>query len=96
MKLEYTFNSKTLFAQAYGSGTYNGQNYGGCTQTADGCVPYTTSTETETPPNTGFLGLTPDAAVASLSGVLLVALAVVGTIFVVTRRIRSRKNKTQE
>lgn len=91
MKIEFTYNSKVYLAQAYGMGEYGDQTYSGCVQTADGCV----SVSTETPPNTGFLGMTPDAAVASLSGVLLVALAVVGTIFVVTKRIRSRKNKEQ-
>jgi hypothetical protein len=93
MKIEFTYNSKVYFAQAYGSDAYGSQTYSGCVQTADGCVVPTSTTET--PPNTGFLGMTPDAAVASLSGVLLVALAVVGTIFVVTKRIRSRKNKDQ-
>ena len=91
MNIEFTYNSKIYFAQAYGSDAYGEQTYSGCVQTADGCVVPTS----ETPPNTGFLGMTPDAAVASLSGVLLVALAVVGTIFVVTKRIRSRKNKEQ-
>lgn len=98
MKIEYTYSSNTLFAQAYGSGAYNEQIYSGCEQTSNGCVPNTDNPTTgaEGAPNTGFLGLAPDAAVASFSGVLLIALAVVGTVYVITRRIRSRKKKEQE
>ena len=93
MNKEYTFKSSTLFAQAYGGDPYGSEVYSNCQQTADGCIP---TTSTENPPNTGFLGLSPDAAVASASGALLVTLAIVGTVYVLVSRARSRKKKTQE
>ncbi|MGV9001407.1 MAG: hypothetical protein ACOH18_00400 [Candidatus Saccharimonadaceae bacterium] len=94
MKIDYSAITNTFFAQAYGGDSYGTQQYGGCTQTADGCIPNTT-TGAPGAPNTGFLGLSPDAAVASGAGALLVAVAIAGVITVFTRR-RTRKNKTQE
>lgn len=94
MKIEFTHTPNLIFAQAYGSDTYGGQAaYGGCVQTAEGCV---VSTTTGGAPNTGFLGLSPDAAIASFSGILLIAVAVVGIAYVVFGRIRALKKKSQE
>lgn len=93
MNIEYTFKSGSILAQAYGSDTYGSEVYSNCQQTADGCIPITS---TENPPNTGFLGLSPDAAIASASGALLVAVALVGIVYVFVSRARSRKKKTQE
>ena len=75
--------------------SYGQQVYSHCQQTAEGCIPIeTTSTGA---PNTGFLGLSQDAAIASLGGALLVAVAVAGVITVlVSRRRRIKKNDAQE
>ena len=91
MEIQYSAKTNLFFAQAYGGDSYGADVYSNCQQTADGCIP-TTSTGA---PNTGFLGLTPDAAIASGAGALLVAVAIAGVITVFTRR-RTRKNKTQE
>ncbi|MFZ1250199.1 MAG: hypothetical protein WAR37_02010 [Candidatus Microsaccharimonas sp.] len=90
MKFEYIYNPTTTFAQAYGTDAYGEQSYS-CQTNDTSC--YTTVTEGA--PNTGFLGLSQDAAVASISGGLLIAVAVVGTVFVVISRVRSRKKNTQ-
>lgn len=89
MKIEYSPRTNLFFAQAYGSDAYGANEYSNCTQTVDGCVANTTGA-----PNTGFLGLSPDAAIASGAGALLVAIAIVGAVTVLMKR-RSRKNKTQ-
>lgn len=90
MNIQYSAKTQSFFAQAYGANTYSAGGYSGCEQTAEGCVATTTGA-----PNTGFLGLTPDAAIASGTGALLVAVAIVGAITVLTKR-RARKNSTQE
>lgn len=96
MKIEYSAKTNVFFAQAYGSDSFGSQEYGGCVQTSEGCIPTTTTTAPVAgTPNTGFLGLSPDAAIASAGGALLVAIAVIGTVFVLVSRRRSRKNKTQ-
>lgn len=92
MNIQYSAKTQLFFAQAYGSDTYGAEQYSNCQITADGCVPITS---TAGAPNTGFLGLSSDAAVASVSGALLVAVAIIGTLTVLAKR-RSRKNKTQE
>lgn len=56
--------------------------------------PTTTTTQTPNAPNTGLFGLTPDAAFASVTGALLVALAIVGAVYVVMQR-RLRKKKSE-
>ncbi len=94
MNIQYSATTNLFFAQAYGGESYGSQVYSDCVQTSEGCVPTTTSTAGA--PNTGFLGLSPDAAVASAGGALLVAIAVVGTVYVVLSRRRSNKKKTQE
>lgn len=99
MKIEYTFNSSSILAQAYGGDSYGTEQYGDCVQTSEGCVVAPngggTTTTTETPPNTGFLGLSQDAALASVTGALLVAIAIVGAVYVIVSRRRNSK-KTQE
>lgn len=91
MNTNYLLKTNLLFAQAYGSDAYGTEEYSDCTVTADGCIP-TTSTGA---PNTGFLGLSPDAAIASGAGALLLAIAIVGIVTVFIKR-HSRKTKTQE
>lgn len=90
MNIEYTINTSLLFAQAYGTDAYGVNEYSGCEQSSQGCT-----TSTAGAPNTGFLGLSPDAAVASGAGALLVAVGIVGIITVFVKR-HSRKPKTQE
>jgi len=92
MNIEYTVKNSIVFAQAYGSGTYGTQTYS-C-QEANTCT--TTTAPTEGAPNTGFLGLSQDAAIASLAGAVLVAVAIIGSIFVVISRHRATKKKHQE
>lgn len=92
MNIEYKINSATILAQAtYGDQVYGSQVYSDCKQTADGCEPITTGTTTA--PNTGFLGMSPDAAIASLSGALLLAIAIAGTIYIFVSRARRKKVK---
>lgn len=92
MNIQYTANTHLFFAQAYGGDAYGTQVYSDCQQTNEGCVPISTTQA----PNTGFLGLSPDAAVASASGALLVAIAIAGAVYVIVSRRKSRKNKTAE
>jgi len=92
MNIQYTVINGTLFAQAYGTDTYGGQTYS-CTGTETNCVQ---GTSTEGAPNTGFLGMSQDAAIASGAGALLIAIALVGSIFVVASRRRANKKNTQE
>lgn len=93
----YTFNSAYAFAQAYGSDTYGAQEYSATSSTGGGSGDgATTGTGTTTAPNTGFFGLTPDAAISTGAGALLVALALVGMVFVITGRIKHRKKATKE
>ncbi len=89
MNIQYSQHTNLFFAQAYGTSTYGEQSYS-CNDT-DSCV----TGSTEAAPNTGFLGLTPDAAVASIGGALLVAIALAGAIYVIVSRGRARKNKVQ-
>lgn len=77
----------TTFAQAYGSDTYSSKTYS-CTPGVTSC----TTTQDATAPNTGFFS-TPDAALTTAAGVLLVALAVVGIVFVVVSRLKHNKAK---
>lgn len=86
MNIEYTINTNTILAQAYGMGSYNEEVYSSCEITADGCIPVTAAA-----PNTGFLGLSPDAAIASASGALLVAIAIAGAVYVFASRARKKK-----
>ena len=82
-------------AQAYGS-----QSYGTSTYTCQDAQTCNTSTNpgsgntgtTTTVPNTGFLGLSNDAVLPTMSGVVLVAIAVVGIVYVVASRVRARKH----
>lgn len=90
MNIQYSQQTNLFFAQAYGTSSYGEQVYS-CSDN-NTCVTGTT----ETAPNTGFLGLSPDAAVASLSGALLVAIAIAGAVYVIVSRSRSRKKKEQQ
>lgn len=92
MNIEYTLKHQSLFAQAYGTSSYGGQTYS-CPTSDTTC---TTGTTTETAPNTGFFGLSQDAAIASGAGALLIAIAIVGSVFVVISRRRANKKNTQE
>lgn len=87
MNIQYSAQTNLFFAQAYGTSTYGEQIYS-CSDN-NTCATGTT----EAAPNTGFLGLTPDAAIASMGGALLVAVAIAGAVYVVVSRSRSRKKK---
>ena len=91
MNIQYTLKNGTLFAQAYGSDAYGAQTYS-CPENQTTCVQGTT----EGAPNTGFLGLSQDAAIASGAGALLIAIALVGTAFVLLSRRRANKKNSQE
>ena len=78
----------TIFGQAYGTDTYGEQTYS-CTDTQ------TTCQTTEGAPNTGFFGNS-DAALATTAGALLIAVALVGVVFVVLSRIKSRKKNSEQ
>lgn len=79
--------SFTTFGQAYGSDTYSAQEYG--------CVEGQASCQTEAAPNTGFFS-SPDAALATSAGALLVALAIVGIVYVIVSRIKYNKKQKQQ
>jgi hypothetical protein len=87
---------KTLAQLNYGEGEYNSQVYS-CQSGDTDCI----TTEDATPggaaaPNTGFLGMSQSAAIATTAGALLVAVAIVGIIFVVVSRVRHRKSRRGE
>lgn len=90
--------TNSLLAQAYGTDTYNNSTYS-CATTDTACIEATqngtTTTTTETAPNTGFFGLSQDAALATMAGAMLVALAIVGVVFVIVGRVKARKNKAE-
>ena len=90
MNTEYTVKNNLFFAQAYGADSYGTQTYS-CQVGEANCT-----TTTETAPNTGFFGLSQDAAIASGAGALLIAIAIVGAVFVVLSRRRAHKKNTQE
>ncbi len=92
MNIQYTVINGTLFAQAYGTDAFGEQTYS-CQQNDTACIQ---GTSTEGAPNTGFLGLSQDAAIASGAGALLIAIALVGSIFVVASRRRANKKNAQE
>lgn len=90
MNIQYSQKTNSFFAQAYGTDSYGQQAYS-CAD-GNGCTTIVNPT-TEAAPNTGFLGLTPDAAVASIGGALLVAIAIAGAVYIIVSRARSRKKK---
>lgn len=77
----------TIFGQAYGTTTYGAEQYS-CADGETAC-----QTQVVGAPNTGFFTNT-DAVLATTAGALLVAVAVVGAIFVLVARVK-RKNKTE-
>lgn len=91
MNKEYTAVT-IIFAQAYGADAYSAQQYNGeATVTPidpTPATPTTPTTTTETAPNTGFLGLSSDGAVASVSGALLLAVALAGVGYIVSSKVR--------
>ena len=91
MNIDYTFKNSLHVAQAYGTDSYSQQVYSYCEQTSEGCTPITPTGA----PNTGVLGMSQDAAIASLGGALLLAVAIAGTIVVLVSRYRAHKKKTQ-
>lgn len=77
----------TIIAQTnYGDSAYGSQIYS-CQTTAE-CE------QTVAPPNTGFMGMSESAVIATSAGALLVAIALVGAVFVIAARIR-RNKKTE-
>jgi hypothetical protein len=85
----YTSTSLKTLAQtnygdsSYGTEIYSCQNAAECEQQA-----------TVGAPNTGFMGMSESAVVATSAGALLVAIAVIGAIYVIVSRIR-RNKKTE-
>jgi hypothetical protein len=93
MNTFYTYSPvKTVAQLNYGEGSYSTQVYG-CEDGDTSCI--TTEDVTAGAPNTGFFGMSQSAAIATTAGALLVAIAVIGIVFVVVSRLRHRK-KTQE
>lgn len=95
MATEYVFKSGGFFAQAYGTDSYGEQVYSD-TSSSNPSEPATNPGTTTTAPNTGFLGMSQEAAVASSSGALLIAVALVGTVYVIVNRRRRVKKGSQE
>lgn len=80
--LPYSIVAQTSYGDsAYGSQVYSCQTTAECEQTV-------------APPNTGFMGMSESAVVATSAGALLVAIALVGAVFVIVARIR-RNKKTE-
>lgn len=82
MDTYYFITLANLFAQAYGSDAYGTSDYNG-----------QTTTTTEQAPNTGFFGQPQDVVVGSITGILLVAIAVVGIVYVLISRARRKKSE---
>lgn len=79
-----SLNPYTVVAQtSYGDSAYGSQIYS-CQTTAE-CE------QSVAPPNTGFMGMSESAAIATSAGALLVAIALVGAVFVIIARIRRNK-----
>lgn len=77
--IPYTVVAQTSYGDsAYGSQVYSCQTAADCEQTV-------------APPNTGFMGMSESAAIATSAGALLVAIALVGAVFVIVARIRRNK-----
>lgn len=107
MNIEYSLKTNIYIAQAYGASPYGEQTYScvpgdevcltaepPTTNPNPGTNPTpapAVNTTTETAPNTGLFGIPQDMAVASLSGALLVAVAVIGIVYVLVSRSRARK-----
>lgn len=92
MEIIYSTKTNAFFAQAYGTTTYGTQEYS-CAPGDAACI---ANAETSTTaPNTGFLGMSQDAAIASVGGALLLAVALAGAAFVVISRIRATKKASQ-
>ncbi|MGH7218545.1 MAG: hypothetical protein ACREGE_03845 [Candidatus Microsaccharimonas sp.] len=96
MEIIYSTKTNAFFAQAYGTSTYGTQEYS-CVPGDVACATATeTGTETGTvAPNTGFLGMSQDAAIASVGGAVLLAVALIGTAFVIISRFRASKKAPQ-
>ncbi len=94
MEIIYSTKTNAFFAQAYGTDSYSAQEYS-CVPGDAACV---TGVETGVgAPNTGLFGMPQDAAIASISGAVLLAVALAGAAFVVVSRARASKkaNKGQ-
>jgi hypothetical protein len=93
MEIIYSSKTNAFFAQAYGTDAYGAQAY----SCAPGEATCSTSVDSGVgAPNTGFLGMSQDAAIASLSGAVLLAFAIAGAIFVVVSRNRAAKKSHKE
>ena len=96
MSVYYSYKPFQGFAQAinYGEDEYGDEVYS-CAIGDAQCTPTETNTGTETPgtPNTGFFGMSQEAALTAASGgILLIIALVAGIIFAV--RSSKRKNNT--
>lgn len=85
---EYSANETTGGGDGNTGGNNGGNSGGNNGGNGDG-----TQTTTEQTPNTGFFGQSQDMAVASITGILLLAIAIVGTIYVLVSRARRKKNE---
>jgi hypothetical protein len=80
----YTYVGQSSYGQSsYGTETYSCQTAADCEETVVGA------------PNTGFMGMSESAVIATSAGALLVAIAVVGALYVIVARIRRHKKAEQ-
>ena len=94
---------RTMAQATYGEENYGSQIYscGDGNVNCDATVPVgpgnnpgTTAT-TPGAPNTGFLGMSQDAAVFAIGGSLLMSIALVGAIFLAVRNRKRNKNNNE-
>lgn len=84
----------TAQAAEYGIGNYGDQVYS-CEGSLEGCVsgiPIDSGQTTTTPPNTGFMGMSSDAAFSAISGGTLLLVALIATIIFVATRSKKKKH----
>lgn len=93
MNTEYTYIPFKGFAQASGGTNYGEDDYG---VESYGCVDGQVCQTVPGAPNTGFLGLSQDTAIAAISGGALLLIAIVAAVIFAAAKSRKRKNNTQE
>ncbi len=92
----YTYLAQAYGTESYGTSTYTCQSGQSCDTPTNTGGTGSGSGSTTTAPNTGFLGLSNDAVLPTMSGVVLIAIALVGALYVIASRVRARKHAKKD